>query len=141
MSEPTHTNYTAAALASLLGDAYPAQGQLARDTEMSETAVSRHLSGRRAVTASALRAYLRAIPQPHRRRVLRAWLRDQIDPEIDDIIDGPGAPNIHEPATPYLPATSRSAIEWLAREVDDDPELDRAVQAFCRRMGWPGQPQ
>lgn len=136
-SHPNH--YSAAYLQRLLAEGvFATQRELAQVVGTNTTGVSRHLTGERVITPEACAAYLRAVPSPHRRPFLRAWLRDQIDPEIDSVLEATENSRTAEPVS-YQNTAHPTLLAWLQREIQDDPEFETALKHFSRRMGWTGE--
>ena len=66
------------------------QNDLALQTGLEETLVSRHLSGQRQIRDHHLSAYLRAFGSAERRDLLGAWLQEHLPREvITDVLQLP----------------------------------------------------
>lgn len=141
MSRRLLNHYAAHILRQIISDTSTSQRAFAADAGTTAQNLSRHLSHERVITTGQLSGYLRAIPTQKQPALLRAWLRDQVGPEVDDVLTALRTASVAEANHEHpdrLDAT-QSALSWLRREMTDDPELHQVVFHFCRRMGWPGE--
>jgi DNA-binding Xre family transcriptional regulator len=115
------------------------QKDLAREAGMTRSELAQHLSGARKVSWKHLHEYCVPLDSQERQMLLAAWLRDNASDELvqtwlplsgDDL-----APPILD-WTPPLDGERKAKFEWLAREVQRDPELAQYILPLIDALGY-----
>ena len=134
--------YTVAALKKAIeNDCDDNQSAFANRCKVERTTLANDLSGNRKIPDDRFHQYLIYVTPKTRNSLIRARLHDLIPPELHHEIFST-SPRVRENTSdlPQFPATLsprvRSAIEWLATEVADDPALEDILLLLCKRLGW-----
>lgn len=112
---------------------------MAKATGLNQTIISAHIHNRRPVSGWHLLAYLKAADAEERPRLVAAWLRTHLPPDLANEVLG-GTARIAETGIHYSPKVddnTRRAFDYLIAEAAGDPELAKAVRVFARHMGAP----
>lgn len=121
-------SYFSAALARTLEGVSWSQSDLIAATGIHRTSMSGYVRGSAPVGARTLRRICDALPEQQRPFLVRAWLMDQVPPELQSLVDiHPRSETVREDTSAYLPDCPRDVrrgLELLARKSIHAPVRD-----------------
>lgn len=120
------------------------QSNLAKESGVERTEISKQLAGGRRINGHHLSQFLKVFNHQDGLKLLIAWLRDNMGQEIaqgflneagDDLSDEVKA------WTPPLGDEDKQMLAWWAREIGRDGELEELLRLLSARAGYrPGRP-
>lgn len=113
------------------------QSALCSQTDISQSQLSRYLSGDNEPSREAVEKICRALPEPDRADVARAWLYDQLPPSarnllVIDTTDRVGQRTLirEEPPPSFpMPAALREAFDFLEKAAIDNSDVRASILA------------
>jgi transcriptional regulator with XRE-family HTH domain len=115
------------------------QGNLAKESGVERTEISRQLAGERPINAQHLVQYLHVLNHQERRQLLIAWLRDNMGPEMaQDFLNevGDDLSNAVKVWTPPLDKEDNRMLAWWAHEMARDAELEELFKLLSAKAGY-----
>lgn len=113
--------------------------QIATQTGIVQSTVTRHLSADRDVRDEHLSAYMSAVPSVDKPRLLAAWLRDVLAPADSEYLLDSGSGRLNREVAdwlPELPPDQRHRLQWLAGEMLRDTELQGTITRLIGHLGY-----
>lgn len=129
-------SYLSNQLAVVLESLGVTQTALCAQTDISQSQLSRYLSGDNDPSLDAVEKICRALPERDRAEIARAWLYDQMPPSARELITIVGSqPELslrEDPPTFAMPATLREAFDFLERAAIDNGDVRLSILAAYR---------
>ena len=115
------------------------ESKLAKSSGVARSVLSTHLSGARRIRPNHLMQYLAVLDHQERPRLLAAWLRDNLEPElVQDLLNVTGD-DLGLDVTAWVPKLdeeNQRMLAWWGREISRDGELEELFQLLSARAGY-----
>lgn len=137
------TPLTAQLLTRIAADLSWTHSEIARLTKISQSTVTRHLTGERDINDEHFAAYVHAVPVIDKPRVLAAWLRDALHPDDVEYLLDAQTGRIQSEVTnwlPDLPGDLRQRVHWLSEQMMRDPDLQSLMTTLTKKFGFKPPP-
>jgi hypothetical protein len=114
------------------------ESRLAKESGITRSVVSEHVSGERPVSVKDLTRYMKGLSHQEPPQLFSAWIRDNLPTDlVQDLL------NVENKLTsdvtgwvPILEDESKRMLSWCAREIARDPEWETFFKLLCVMGGY-----
>ena len=115
------------------------QGNLAKESGVDRTEISKQLAGKQPIGHQHLFQYLKVLNYQDGLQLLIAWLRDNFGREFaQEFLNAAGDDLSDEVKawTPPLDDEDKQMLAWLAREIARDGDMEELLKLICAKAGY-----